>query len=763
VKLTQLLDFFPPTRHRDIEVLYARFTATAGEDVEGFVTQLNRDGLLSNDALRDILTRHGITLTPPPEGEGEVGYLTPRHRVVSLLGKGAMGEVLLGRDPALRRTVAIKRIDPELLGRPSVIKRFFAEAQITAQLDHPSIVPIYGIERDAMGRLAYAMKFVRGQTLTELMTAARAALESRRELGEGQTLKARVELLLPVLNAIDYAHRRGVIHRDLKPDNIMIGEYGEVLVMDWGIARPIGKRDRVTVSGGVEKTRSGSLVGTPSYMSPEQASGATEELDGTSDQYALGLILFELVTLRRALVADTSFETVVRAAAGHRAPIVHFNAREVIPRELRAIIEKATQRNPDNRYPDVASFADDLRRFLRDESVAAEPDSSLQRAQRWVGRNRGTALGLGFGLLMLVFVVAGLLQWRAEAALETERATAEQRQQQLVAVGASVTGQAHRMETQLQRYQGLLEAFASGVEQALASPVPAGPSSGSAPGSSGAEPIFPEERAARVPDLRASKVYGETPVSLRQQDFFVPTTVSREAVLDDARRLTAVGPLMRRTLLRSHDPKAPELPEAGQVKLLGEDGAPLVWVYAATSGGLVTGYPGIWVYALDEDEKNAVYDPRKRSWYAEQFGQRDLVISPAEYDESGLGMLVTLTRTLWSPDEKAVGVAAVDMTFDYFIQTFLVASTLKDAGESFLIDADGRVMVRSSLMGAARGAKFDYQPFEEPAVLAALKTASSGNVQLPRGRIAFWSRLTIVPWTYVVIGAEDTLLKASQP
>jgi hypothetical protein len=751
VKLTQLLDFFPENRHRDVEVLYARFTATAGEDVEGFVTQLNRDGMLSNDALREILTRHEITLTPPPEGEGDVGYLTPRHRVVSLIGKGAMGEVLLGRDPALRRTVAIKRIDPELLGRPSVVKRFFAEAQITAQLDHPSIVPIYGIERDAMGRLAYAMKFVRGQTLTDIMAAARKALEKGETPGETLSLKARVELLLPVLNAVDYAHRRGVIHRDLKPDNIMVGEYGEILVLDWGIARPIGKRDRVTVSGGVEKTRSGSLVGTPSYMSPEQASGATEELDGASDQYALGLILFELVTLRRALVADTSFETVVRAAAGHRAPIVHFNSREVIPRELRAIVEKATQRNPDNRYASVAAFADDLRRFLRDESVLAEPDSAMQRAQRWVGRHRGTALGLGFGLLTLVFVVAGLLQWRATMTLEAERAAAEQRQQRVLAAGSLVTAQAHLMDTRLHLYQGLLESLAGGIELALAGPVPAA-----------AAPVFPEEVAARVPDLKTSRIYG-APVSFGQQDFFAPPTVDRGAVLDDARRLSAVGPLMRRTLLRSHDPEAPELAEADQRRVVADEGVPLVWAYAATSSGLVTGYPGIWVYTLDEDEKDSVYDPRKRRWYLDQFGRRELGISPAEYDESGLGMLLTMTRTLWSPDEKPIGVAAVDMTFNYFIETFLVTSALKDVGEAFLVDGDGQVMVSSGHANAGRAARFTYKPFDEPAILAAAKTASHGSLTLPGDRVAFWSRLGVVPWTYVVIGPEGPLLEAVKP
>lgn len=750
MKLSQLQDFFPPERHRDVEALYGRFAKQNGEDVEAFVLQLNRDKMLSDDAMRDIFTRHEITLTAPPERTAVLPHLAVRHKLVSVLGKGAMGEVLLGRDPELKRTVAVKRLDPELLGRASLVKRFFAEAQITAQLDHPSIVPIYGVERDEEGRLSYAMKFVRGLTLTDYMAEARAFLEKGKAPDEAHSLKARVEMLLPVLNAVEYAHRRGVIHRDLKPDNIMVGGYGEVLVMDWGIARPIGKRDRVTASGGVEKTRVGSLVGTPSYMSPEQASGATEELDGTSDQYSLGLILFELVTLGRALVAESSFETVVRAAAGLRAPIVHFNNKEKIPRELRAVIEKATAKDPDHRYIDVGAFADDLRRYLRDEAVLAAPDKRLQRVQRSIGRNRGLTLAVVFGLIMSIFLVGGFLQYRSKVALEAQRVAAQERERQMIELGSVVNAQAHDMDSRLFGYQALLESFAGAAEVALATPPDAS-----------AAPVWPDDlkdAAKRPKDLRKATVY-DAEISMKTQDFYAPAGVNRAPLEDTARRLKRLTPFMRQTMLRSHGPDALTMSEAEQDALLGEQGVPLVWVYLATTEGMVTGYPGIWIYETEEGD--GVYDPRKRDWYSDGFGKRKVVFSTANLDESGLGMLMTMTRTLRSIDDKAIGVAAVDMTFNYFIKEFLDTERLKAVAESYLIDGKGLVMVRSSLLKEKNVVEFENKAFDLPEVLEAAKTKPNGRIEMSGGRLAVWSKLEVVPWTYVVVGPTADMLKAS--
>ncbi len=347
--------------------------------------------------------------TPPTEPD------RPRYALLGCLGKGAMGEVHVARDEDLLRKVAYKRMVPEVAQSRSLAARFFSEIQVTAQLDHPNIVPIYGLEvaNDAIG---YSMKLVQGSTLLRLIDEARDAAK-REPAGEPRRRARRLEIFLKVCDAVAYAHSKGVLHRDLKPENIMVGRYHEVYVMDWGICRLIGTVDHDTDSAETPspaaaavlaasfaagaRTQFGAILGTPAYMSPEQAAGRNTELDGRSDLYALGLILHEVVALAPA-VSGTTLEGVLdRAQKASRDPLVHAVSRIPIPRELDAIIAKATAARPEDRYPSVTSFADDVRRFLAGEEVRARPDNSVQRIARTLGRHRMAMLATVCGLFVV--------------------------------------------------------------------------------------------------------------------------------------------------------------------------------------------------------------------------------------------------------------------------------------------------------------------------------------------------------------------------
>jgi serine/threonine protein kinase len=237
------------------------------------------------------------------------------------------------RDRDLRRKVAYKQLLTGLETRPGLVQRFLLEAQVMAQLDHPNVVPVYALEQIAEGRFAYAMKLVRGQTLASLLREAHRCIQERRILPTDLSRVTLLDHFLKVCDAMSYAHARGVLHRDLKPSNIMIGQFREVYVMDWGLARVIHAPDLMLEPDSREsislrsndptatQTRLGDIMGTPSYMSPEQASGDHANLDARSDLYALGLILFELISLQRALHAP-SLETALKMAQrGDKQPL----------------------------------------------------------------------------------------------------------------------------------------------------------------------------------------------------------------------------------------------------------------------------------------------------------------------------------------------------------------------------------------------------------------------------------------------------------
>ena len=274
-------------------------------------------------------------------------------------------------------------------------------------------MPVYGFGRDDDGRPYYAMRFVRGQTLdgaiAEFHGPGGPAVRGRRAL----EIRGLLRRFTDVCNAVEYAHSRGVIHRDLKPSNILLGPHGETLIVDWGLAKPVG-RPEGTAAGGEETirpssgsdyaaSRYGSIKGTPAYMSPEQAEGRVDELTAACDVYALGAILYEILAGSRAFPDRDKDEVLVRVRAGD-----FLDPRCVtptVPRPLEAACLEAMRLRPEDRYASASALAEDVERWLADEPVSAYREPLPARAARWVRHHRTAAVA---AVVLLVAATAGL-------------------------------------------------------------------------------------------------------------------------------------------------------------------------------------------------------------------------------------------------------------------------------------------------------------------------------------------------------------------
>jgi eukaryotic-like serine/threonine-protein kinase len=352
-----------------------------------------------------------------------------RFRILRPHARGGLGEVYVARDEELNREVALKEIQNGIADHPESRGRFILEAEITGALEHPGIVPVYGLGAYADGRPFYAMRFVRGDSLQEAITRFHATEKVGRDPGErALALRGLLRRFIDVCHAIAYAHSRGVLHRDLKPGNIMLGQYGETLVVDWGLAKPMDSVAELTPSteapikpaslAGSAPTHLGRAVGTPQYMSPEQAAGRLDLLGPASDVYSLGSTLYCLLTGRAPVDGPDSGAILNRVQRGDFPP-----PREVkpgVPRALDAICRKAMALRPEERYRAPKDLADDVERWLADEPTRAWPEPWSVRARRWIGRHR-VGVTAAAAAVLVAAVSLGVATVLLTAANERER------------------------------------------------------------------------------------------------------------------------------------------------------------------------------------------------------------------------------------------------------------------------------------------------------------------------------------------------------
>ena len=344
-------------------------------------------------------------------GEGK------RFRIVRPHARGGLGEVFVAEDQELHREVALKEIQADYAHDPFSRSRFLLEAEITGCLEHPGIVPVYGLGQYSDGRPFYAMRFIRGDSLKEAVD--RLHKSSPHVAYDSAEFRKLLGRFVDVCNAIEYAHSRGVLHRDLKPGNIMLGKYGETLVVDWGLAKAQGRQDHTERGGettlrprsasGSSHTQMGEAVGTPAYMSPEQAAGRLGDLGVASDVYSLGATLYYLLT-GRAPFNKTDEGDILRKVERGEFPTPR-SLNPGIPKPLEAICLRAMSARPQSRYASPNALADDIERYLADEPLAALPDSLADRVNRFARRNRTLVRSAAAALLVVAVVstVAALI------------------------------------------------------------------------------------------------------------------------------------------------------------------------------------------------------------------------------------------------------------------------------------------------------------------------------------------------------------------
>jgi serine/threonine-protein kinase len=407
-----------------VEVALARHAGDARASLAAVVNERARRVLAD---VTDPEAQQTILLAPP---SGQTHRLPapessrPRQRytLTRPYAKGGLGQIWIARDDELGREVALKELRSEFGDGAAVRARFVEEARITGQLEHPAIVPVYELVQGTGERTPfYTMRLIRGRSLADAIEA----YHRRRAAGEARAIELR-ELLtafVTICNAIAYAHSRGVIHRDLKPQNAVLGDFGEVIVLDWGLAKVVGRDESsvtmadpgMDIGGG--HTLQGQVLGTPSYMSPEQADGRLDLLDERSDVYGLGAVLYEILTGGPPFAGDTK-DVLQRVQRDEPVP-----PRRHVPgtsRALEAVCLKALAKKPADRYGSARALAQEVQHWLADEPVSAYRAPVSARARRWLGRHRTLATATAAAVLVATAML-GVSTALLSAANERER------------------------------------------------------------------------------------------------------------------------------------------------------------------------------------------------------------------------------------------------------------------------------------------------------------------------------------------------------
>jgi eukaryotic-like serine/threonine-protein kinase len=669
------------------------------------------------------------------------------------IGKGGMAEVYMARDRVLNRVVAVKVMhaaaesEGENEGK---LRRFLREAQITAQLSHPNVVPVHAMENNGLGRPAFVMKCVQGQTLKEYIESCSRVHGSPLHDPEVHGLPARLEPLQKVCDAISFAHSRGVLHLDLKPANIMIGAFGEVYVMDWGIAKVVGEAAQQAGTGQpvatVEDTSglvtgTGGMMGTPIYMPPEQLAERASETSVASDQFALGMILYELLTLHVPRRFEELEELIPIVSSGQRLPFGSELGEPSVPAALQAVVERATAPDPESRYESVEAMAADLRRFLRNEELSVWPDNLVRRSWRSIQRHPVRAL-IG---VMLVLVTAALV---AISSLVHALGASERHQEQteiLSTIVSKVSAYVNARDRGALQLETLVESLAVEVEACLR-------------GASRQRVAFPvpgDLMGVRKPADTATHERYRQPISYLGPVIVKAPGTDPATAEPQVRLLGRMPDVFQSVFLRAIEGENAGSSPAEIASML-RARSQLGYAYVGLDSGVLLSFPANALFPSD-------YDPRERPWYRQAPTGTRIKWGDPYADASGSGYLVPCNRRVRGPDGKVVGVVGIDAPLDRVIEVLRVPD-LPHQRRTLLLDSDARVVARDTDLGRSLGVGTHADRGKSrsnlgiPALARKIRAGRQNGVCLEGNAVFVFARLSSLRWYVVVeLDAERTL------
>lgn len=745
------------------------------DDILAFLDFLQASGQLSTQEHEEVQAQLSVELTGldvfnpfydrtqlPDQRQGDSserllqqalkGSESQTYLLLKQIGAGAMGSIHLAKDRFLRRQVAFKKLLPGLTS-PELRERFLGEVQITAQLDHPNVVPIYSLEEDAEGQLAYSMKVVRGISLKEWLARVRQAYHEG-EVPDEYTLPARLDLFLKICDALSLAHQKGVIHRDLKPANIMLGEYNEVYVMDWGIARPYGDFvSRATLGDSASTTgedraekaeksieldslaylesEQGQIVGTPRYMSPEQAGGKNELLDQRSDLFALGLIFFELVCLKQAMLGKDMTEMLGRVIRRQPEPFVSAYGEKLSP-ALEAIFNRATARRRVERYQAVSELAAEIRRYLNEEPVLAHAENALFKAQRLMHRHRQLALLLMLSSALLGIVLTAGVFYYKQVSLQR----AEVRRRQLESLQSELANQGQLLTGRLLKLEGLLQEFSAAARVALqvSSPASEPPRLVLQTGQATPPAVMPPD-FARYPGFAEAE-------SFEQALFLLPSTQTLSSSAQAQNELRRLAPLqiqLPNWLLKAQGADKIALPPSQQTPLLHDSHNPVARLSLTLPDGLYLRYPA--------QLPGAAYEPLQAPLYAKTVPRYDPVWSSLSEEPD----LLFASQALRREDGSLLGMAELQLRRQATLSGLL---HLPEHAQQDLLLVDAQAQV---LMAQPREASARLTALQQQGLKAAFANQAAGYL-IQNGTLLMYTQLGRGQWFLLTQVSLKTLL-----